>query len=153
MELKTLISGRMNRVHFAMYWAALIVVKLLLIHFSAACPGEVSLWGMRIVDVPLSLVMLWAMVKRFHDLGWPTFLGIIPLINFVAAYIFGPTFIFGLSDRNFFLCVVFWVSLMLMLCCLFLSGSKEANKYGPSHPKEKDRFQEADTDMPTGKTP
>ena len=147
MKLKALISGRMNRLHFAIYWSIFIVVKLLLIYLAELSPGEVALWGMRIVDVSLSLALLCAMIKRFHDLGWPTFFVIIPLLDCLVAYKYELPFFLRMWTSEFIMCFSSWASLTLMLCCLFLSGSKEDNRYGPSHPKEKDRFQEADADV------
>ena len=133
MNLNKLISGRMNRAPFVGYFFLILAVRIalgwvVLMNFKTFMNSSVLLWTTNLIDVAISLVAVWALIKRLHDLNWPTILAFIPFIYALLG--------FDVLETEIPKLIFKWTMAALVICCLFMKGDKGPNKYGPD-PLEK----------------
>jgi len=140
MNFNKLISGRMDRAPFWGYviliWVARKISKyILLIGLEKPSALSAVLVMYFLIDLLLTLILTCAMIKRLHDLNWPTFLAFLPLIGYTLSL---PSILGVISGRVVLLgAILGWVTIALLICCLFLKGDKGPNKYGPDPLEQK----------------
>ena len=123
MNLKKLIFGRMNR---APFWGYFFLIRS--VEYAVCSPfilvlDRSAVIKINFIHIVFSLALAWILIKRLHDLDWPTILAFIPFISALLVFDVLPTRIPQLILR--------YGMQVLIFCCFFLKGSKGPNTYGP----------------------
>lgn len=126
-DLKTLFSGRMNRKPFFGWFCLILLIRIglgfiVLTNLRSFLSFSALIWSAHIIDLMVSIIALWALVKRLHDLNWPTILAFLPLLYTILG--------FDILDFKVLEKLVQWVMSALVICALFMKGDKGQNKYG-----------------------
>ncbi len=147
-------KGRMARLPFVGWTLVLMVLELVLYlamalitghdmdqALTAYLAGEGRTSSLLLIEFAAVLVLLYPSlaisVQRLHDMGWPGWWTLLPVLVFVTLYLFEFLGLFSKGDEgpnlyDLIAMVVLFPFLVLLVLMIFKRGSAGPNIYGPA---------------------